>query len=655
MPRSFHHSQYKTTAIGALLSLLLFSAASCVGMRGTGSTSTNETAPAAPAATGLPPDCEVILEPLADPLEPLSRSFSEFNTALAKHILHPATQIWDTLVPDYLQERLGNFGQHIGYPVRLANHLMQGEWEYGWLDTWRFIINSTAGGLGFWDPATGFGAPQLDATFSQTLRSWSVPAGCYLNAPFAGPGSLRDLIGTGVDICLDPVGWCTPFAVNAPVQSSLAVNRFNREMPQIVNMLKSSNRYELSKIVTYFMRESRNSGYVIDRTRSDYDADQTFGSLLFTPKDRKRVYAQARNRHAQLAGGNRVPYTCWPKRGAKKIVIILPGIGGHRHSDAVYALAELFGERGCAAVALSSTFTPDYFTALPTAAPPGYLPEDARTLSKVIAAAVNDYRRHYRTDGTEECVIIGYSLGALNVLHLAALEKQGQWPDALRVACYLAINPPVRIVQALGSIDDAFAVPAQWPAQERRMRLNDVALRLSAWMQPGPLNPPSAVIPLTRDESRFVIGLYMRAILSETLLAQERRSPTGLFREDAGAFFRRNALFMEAMGISYRDYMLRVVIPWYQAHSDSAVTAEEMERRADLTSLTAALSGDRRIHVFQNRNDFLISGKDLAWYTECFGSNFHLFEQGGHIGNLASPDYQRLISGTALAPFIIHP
>ncbi len=618
------------------IALLLFASVSCVTTY-------------KPATCALPADTDVILSPLEDKYEPMNRAFADFNDCVVTHVVHPATQIWDVVIPDYLQARIGCFGENIGYPMRVVNHLLQAEWGMSWVDTKRFGINMTAGVLGFWDPATGWGAPHIAGNFSQTLRGWHTPGGDYVNAPVFGPGNVRDLAGSCVDTLLEPSRWFLPTGTNLALNCTLGVNKFNQEMPSLVNILKSNNSYELSKIAGVFTKEAENSRYVIDRTRNDYDADQTLGALLTAPRDARKMYAAARNRKAKLADGSKVPYTCWNTRNAKAIVVILPGIGGNRHSDTVYAIAEQFIAQGnCSVIALSSTFSADYFENLVQPAPPGYLPEDAKRLALVISAALEDYTSRYKDNSSAECVILGYSLGALNTLHLAALEKNGLMPENIHVKKYVAINPPVHVAKALGKIDQFFALPNEWPSATRRAQMQDMALRLGAYFKPSVFNPPSPVVPLTRTESQFLIGMYMRAILADTVVSWEKNAQIGLFRNDVDAHFYRNDLFLEAMAFSYTDYMLKAVLPWYQSHLNEQLDAQKMEARADLTALEDELHGDARIHVFQNRNDFLIAPEDVAWYERCFGDNLHLFEQGGHLGNLAFPDYQQLLLKIAL-------
>jgi phospholipid-binding lipoprotein MlaA len=63
----------------------------------------------------------------------------------------------------------------------------------------RFVVNSTVGLAGFFDPATRFGIPRHDEDLGQTLGRWGVPAGPYLVLPAFGPSTVRDTPTRWVD------------------------------------------------------------------------------------------------------------------------------------------------------------------------------------------------------------------------------------------------------------------------------------------------------------------------------------------------------------------------------------------------------------------------------------------------------------------------
>ena len=139
-----------------------------------------------------------------DPLEAINRSFYEFNDNLDKAVIEPTADGYDFVIPNTFQIGVNNFFDNFQYPVTIANQLLQGNVKLASQDTLRFIINSTIGLAGLFDPARNMGFSKHDEDFGQTLAVWGVGEGPYLMLPFLGPYSLRDLTGNVIDYVFDP-------------------------------------------------------------------------------------------------------------------------------------------------------------------------------------------------------------------------------------------------------------------------------------------------------------------------------------------------------------------------------------------------------------------------------------------------------------------
>lgn len=587
-----------------------------------------------------------IIQPASDPLEGYNRVVQSFNSGVERHVLHPAAQVWTFLTPQFLRTGLENFNDNLDYPRRVVNHLLQGEFGYSWVDTKRFITNTTVGLLGFMDPATKWGMPSIPGSFTDTFAKWGIGKGCYLNLPFLGPGTLRDAAGKLADFPLFVPQYLLGQWESTLLRSVLNGNYIAQNEPDLYTYFATQyNDYELFKIVTLLGNDPE-AKYKAVELPENPNPDESFGSLLLAPKDKNFIY-QSRQRNARLASGQKVPYTCYPTRGAKTLVVLLPGIGAHRQSGEAAALAELFRSAECDTLVLSSTFTPDYFLNLPDMTPPGLLPKDAETLAQILSCVISDYQSHFQAPANQRLLLIGYSLGGLNALHLAAYQKNGGLP-ALPFERYLAINPPFDPMKALETIDDFAAIPGNWPETEREDRIQSLQTRLARWMNPSPTDAHSPIPPLTLEESHFIIGFFMRMKLVSLIQALEKRAPSGLLSEDVTAFLHRNNLFAESVAFTYRDYLAKVIVPWYHAHGLKDVSETELSNSCRLDALTDDLSKMDNVFVFQNRNDFLIQESDLEWYKRVFGPRCMLFERGGHLGTMYRDDYQQAMLNTLL-------
>ena len=68
----------------------------------------------------------------------------------------------------------------------------------------RFVVNTTVGVGGLFDPAVHWKINPQPARFDQTLAVYRIPTGCYLYLPLLGPSSIRGAFGEAGDAALTP-------------------------------------------------------------------------------------------------------------------------------------------------------------------------------------------------------------------------------------------------------------------------------------------------------------------------------------------------------------------------------------------------------------------------------------------------------------------
>jgi hypothetical protein len=108
---------------------------------------------------------------LADPYEPMNRGTSGFNDWVYRNLLDPLGKGWRFVFGASVRKRIGKFGTNLEFPVRGVNNLVQGKFGNAGTETSRFLINTTVGLLGFFDPADSWGlkapAPLFRSSFYQ--------------------------------------------------------------------------------------------------------------------------------------------------------------------------------------------------------------------------------------------------------------------------------------------------------------------------------------------------------------------------------------------------------------------------------------------------------------------------------------------------------
>jgi phospholipid-binding lipoprotein MlaA len=152
------------------------------------------------ACAGMPRDASL---PINDPNEQTNRRILEVNQA----VLHPIATVVKTITPRPVHNRLQDLDANLREPRIFANDILQLRFSAALTTAVRFVTNSTLGIGGLVDVATQAGLPQQTGDFGQTLFVWGVTEGPYVVRFYFGPATVRDAIGSTVDLVGDPVGW----------------------------------------------------------------------------------------------------------------------------------------------------------------------------------------------------------------------------------------------------------------------------------------------------------------------------------------------------------------------------------------------------------------------------------------------------------------
>jgi phospholipid-binding lipoprotein MlaA len=140
-----------------------------------------------------------------DPWEKFNRRMHRFNNAVDRRVAKPLAQVYTRTVPRPLRLGVGNFFNNLGQPVSALNALLQGKPKQAGQSVGRFLLNSTVGVGGLFDPATRAKLPNRSEDFGQTLAVWGWKTSRYVELPLFGPRTLRDVFGMVGDSPLSPL------------------------------------------------------------------------------------------------------------------------------------------------------------------------------------------------------------------------------------------------------------------------------------------------------------------------------------------------------------------------------------------------------------------------------------------------------------------
>jgi len=162
---------------------------------------------------------------VSDPLERMNRAFFRFNDKLYCWVLRPVSKGYRIVAPKPVRESFERFFDNVKFPIRLVNNVLEGRLKGAGIETTRFVVNTTMGVGGLFDPATRWRLKAHPADFDQTLAVYGISTGIYLNWPILGPSSVRGTVGTAGEIALSPAWYFDiPCAVTLGAEGLERVN-----------------------------------------------------------------------------------------------------------------------------------------------------------------------------------------------------------------------------------------------------------------------------------------------------------------------------------------------------------------------------------------------------------------------------------------------
>ena len=630
-----------------------------------------------------------------DPWEGFNRKMFCLDHALMTYVAAPVSDVYCSIVPRPVVRGVQNVIDNTEYPIRLFANLFRGEWGGAWDETCRFAVNTTVGVGGFFDPAKSWlDIYSTEASFSGTLARWGTPRGDTLVIPLVPRTSPRDAAGYLIDQGFDPknyisfffptgIGlswtsvlwpnyaatWIDPWesiivppadpyshyvqfvTAKSLLDEDLSVYRhLNRVADGTVEPRRPPIRAEIAKPVGLVGQWRDIPGYkprtpAVDTLRQNLFApvrDNDFWwcrHSIFNSDFAKDVVDRAVVVSTNFPSV-RYGFVPAPKEASpacrKRLVFVIPGIGGDYDSKATLAMAEIVNESGCAAVLCDDPFNWHYMLSANQGILPGNLPEDARRFAAFMKAVVDDLAADGQMSAPEVSVV-GWSMGGLFTTHLAALDEReglGFHTDA-----FLAVNPPVDFDSVAASVETFLAPSRTWSLDAARTNFVEIACRLAAWGTAShprfdPSKPPlqkngepwEYTPDVSEENARYTVGVALVSVLPELVVARHRLHPfPSVEARPDGA--KLGTCYREIGSVTVRSYMSRYLAACYPE-----MDARKIFDTIGLRSLESTLRGNGKLRMIHTRDDFLLTAADRGFLDSTLGTRMTWFSVGAHCG-----------------------
>ena len=208
-----------------------------------------------------------------DCFESINRGIFAFNQGLDKAVFKPLAKGYRKL-PQPVRSGTSNVISNLGNVVTIPNNILQGQMKDASMNSLRLIINSTLGIAGIFDVASYYGIEKRDKEdYGQTLGTWGVGEGCYFVLPILGPTTVRDSIGSLVNVMGGDAWYNVTVANNTQYfnEADYYLSRVTSGVDFRAKNLESFDSLEKTSIDLY---ASIRSLYLQDRQRKIQNIDQ---------------------------------------------------------------------------------------------------------------------------------------------------------------------------------------------------------------------------------------------------------------------------------------------------------------------------------------------------------------------------------------------
>ncbi|MEO7930135.1 MAG: VacJ family lipoprotein [Lysobacter sp.] len=153
-----------------------------------------------------------------DPWERYNRAMHVINNAVDRAVARPLARFYVAVAPRPVRLGVSNFFSNLGQPVTAVNALLQGRPGQAGQALGRFVLNTTLGIGGVFDPASDAQLDRRSEDFGQTLGVWGWANSRYVELPLFGPRTVRDVIGMVGDAPLSPLRQVETDQIRIPLQ-----------------------------------------------------------------------------------------------------------------------------------------------------------------------------------------------------------------------------------------------------------------------------------------------------------------------------------------------------------------------------------------------------------------------------------------------------
>lgn len=601
-----------------------------------------------------------------DKFEGFNRKIFKFNGVVNKCLVKPVNILWTSIVPNCAMKRFENCYTNIEYPKRAVSCLLQKDFKATGRETARFLINSTIGLGGLFDPAKNkFNIEPSKEDIEQALSKSKIKKGPYLVLPLIPPSNVRGYVGKALDWGLNPSNYLWGIAPVVAKAGAMA-NKTAYSQALIKNIEAFADPYDVSKTLQGIDEYIKNSNFdrkevlakiinsqktenAEDEISSDisFSADMEFQNYesqspvvdsmrtsLFELPNKKSAWNELsvwnRNFNKKIKSSNvkidddRDSYKfryILQKNKKAPIAILFPSIGEGAFSHHPVVFAKILHDAGYSVIIQGNPFHWQFVKSAPENFKPG-LPQRDAQYSRFVTWKILQKLQEKEKINPVNKVMIGTSYGALTTLFIAAEEEKN---NILNISKYISISPPIDLIYAMKKLDFQLAKCNQ--SDEEMQQKTAIAasklMQLYSLMEHQITPEDFKSFPLTEEEGIIATNFMMKQKLSDIVFSLENVSTN-----------KKTDIYKKIDKMTFSDYFSKYL------SKDSAKSAEEFTHEMSLYSLEKFLTKSNKYKIYEAVDDYFANDNQISWLKKTGMDRVVLLKNGAHLGFLYRKEFQ---------------
>ena len=216
---------------------------------------------------------------IKDCFEIVNRGVFKFNQGLDKIVFKPLAKGYRKF-PQPIRSGTSNALNNLANLKTIPNNILQGQFKDASINSLRLLINSTLGIAGIFDVASYYGLKKRDKEdYGQTLGAWGFEEGCYFVLPVLGPTTIRDSLGSLVNV-MGGDAWYNVTVANDTQYFNESDYYLSRVMSGVDFRAKNLEAFDSLESSSIDLYASVRSLYIQDRNKKIKNLDETTETLV---------------------------------------------------------------------------------------------------------------------------------------------------------------------------------------------------------------------------------------------------------------------------------------------------------------------------------------------------------------------------------------